>query len=265
MSSTPITLGQALAEYLQAVKPEVRRTHEQPVRRFVEYHSETTLLSSLTGSHIERYAEQQISSTDPAAGDRVQALKAWFVYLKKREYTQANLGIHIRTRRVQARTGAALRNEDQPVEMTRSGFETLQGELQHLETQRAELRQAVEIARSDGDLRENAPYHAAREALALVDSRVRQIEQSLKRATIVERATGDRASVGSVVKVLNLEDDKTFEYRLVSPREANAAERKISVESPVGKELLGRSPGDEVVVTTPRGAVRFRVEAVGAV
>jgi transcription elongation factor GreA len=266
MSSTPITLGQALAEYLQSLKPELRRAHEPQVRRFVEYHAENTLLSSLTGSHVERYAEQQISTSDPSAGERVQALKAWFQYLKKKEYTEANLGVHIRARRVQAvRASGSSRQDDGPVEMTRSGFEALQEELQALEQQRDDLRRAVEAARSDGDLRENAPYHAAREALALVDNRYRQIEESLRRASIVDRAGSDRASVGSTVKVVNLDDERTFEYRLVSPREANAAERKISVESPVGKELLGRAPGDVVTVTTPRGDVRFRVESVGPV
>ncbi len=266
MSSTSITLGQALAEYLQSLKPELRRSHESPVRRFVEFHSDTTLLSSLTGSHIERYAESQIQVTDPTAGDRVQALKAWFVYLKKHDYTDANLGVHIRTRRVSAlRTGASLRNDDEPIEMTRTGFEALQAELQSLEEQRTAQRQEVEVARSDGDLRENAPYHAAREKLALLDSQYRKIEESLRRASIVERSTSGRASVGSVVKVVNMDDEKEFEYRLVSPREANAAERKISVESPVGKELLGRSAGDEVLVATPRGQLRLRVEAVGAI
>jgi transcription elongation factor GreA len=266
MSSRQITLGQALAEYLQTLKPDVRRSHEQPIRRFVEYHAESTLVTSLSGSHVERYAEQQISIADPAAAERVQALKAWFVYLKKREYTEANLGVHIRARRAQAsRTSSGPRVDETPVEMTRGGFEALQEELQDLERQRTELRQAVEHARSDGDLRENAPYHAAREALALVENRIRQIEESLRRATIVERPTGDRATVGSIVRVVNLDDEKTFEYRLVSPREANAAEKKISVESPVGRELLGRAPGDEVVVATPRGQVRFRIEAVAAV
>jgi transcription elongation factor GreA len=265
MSST-ITLGQALAEYLQSLKTsDIRRIQEPPIRRFVDYQGESTVLSQLAPSQVEFYAEQQIKSTDPAAIERAQALKAWFQYLKKKEYTATNLGVHIRSRRVQSlKTGAALRDEDAPIEMTQVGFVALQQELEGLDQQRNEQRQAVEIARSDGDLRENAPYHAAREALALTDSRYKQIEESLRRAVVVERTNSDRASVGSVVKVVNLDDDRAFEYHLVSPREANAAERKISVESPVGKQLLGKSAGDEVAVTTPRGQVRFRIDSVGS-
>lgn len=262
MTQPMITLGQALAEYLQEVKAELRRTHEPYLRRYVDYHGETTLLSALSGSHLERYAEQQISPADPAAGDRVQALKAWFVYLKKQNYTEANLGIHIRARRALVRTSTGSRQEDTPVEMTATGLVALQEERESLEAQRNEMRQAVEVARSDGDLRENAPYHAAREALAMIDNRVRQVDEALRRAVVVERPGGDRAGVGSLVTITNLADDKVIEYWLVSAREANAAERKISVESPVGKQLLGSRPGEEVSVTTPRGEARFRVESV---
>jgi transcription elongation factor GreA len=263
MNSTPITLGEAFAEYVQSLKPEQRRVQEPHIRKFVGYHDESRMLNQLSGSQVERYAEQEIKSTDPNAPERVQALKAWFQYLKKKDYIEANLGVHIRSRRPQSsRAGGASRAEDQPIEMTAAGHAELAGELESLEAQRNDLRKAVEVARSDGDLRENAPYHAAREALALVDSRFRQIEDSLRRAVVVERSSGDRASVGSIVTVVNLDDQRTSDYRLVSPREANAGERKISVESPVGKELLGRSPGDEVVVSTPRGDVRFRVESV---
>jgi len=263
MTEPTITLGQALAEYLQEVKAELRRTHEPFLRRYVDYNGETTLLSSLSGSHLERYAEQQISPADPAAADRVQALKAWFVYLKKRDYTEANLGVHIRARRTQLSRGAGgIRQEETPVEMTASGLATLHDERESLEAQRNEMRTAVEIARSDGDLRENAPYHAAREALAMIDNRVRQVDEALRRAVVVDRPGGDRAGVGSVVTITNLADDKVSEYRLVSAREANAADSKISVESPVGKQLLGRRPGEEVVVVTPRGEARFRVDNV---
>ena len=96
----------------------------------------------------------------------------------------------------------------------------------------------------------------------MIDNRVRQVDEALRRAVVVDRPGGDRAGVGSVVTITNLADDKVSEYRLVSAREANAADSKISVESPVGKQLLGRRPGEEVVVVTPRGEARFRVDNV---
>jgi len=79
---------------------------------------------------------------------------------------------------------------------------------------------------------------------------------------VVVQARDERSSVGSVVSVTNLDTNKTFDYTLVSAREANAAQQRISVESPVGRQLLGRRVGEEVLVSTPRGESRFRVEAV---
>jgi transcription elongation factor GreA len=267
MSETPISLAEALIEYLQSLKPDQRREYEPFVRPFVDFQKPGTMAGDLSKSQVESYAEQRIRENDPAVGKRVEALKHWFAYMKKKHYTESNLGVQIRAPRSQSprATTTLPRQEDSPVEMTQAGLVALQEELADLDNQRTELKHAVEVARSDGDLRENAPYHAARESLAFTENRYKQIEETLRRAIVVERRTGDRAAVGSLVKVVNLDDEREFEYRLVSPREANAAERKISVESPVGKELLGRQPGDEVVVTTPRGEVKFRVESVAPI
>ncbi|MFN0095433.1 MAG: transcription elongation factor GreA [Dehalococcoidia bacterium] len=263
--ASPVTLGEALAEYINTLKAEQRRTHEFYVRKYVEHHGDGHLVMMITSSRVESYAEAQIRSSDPNAPERVAALKAWFQFLKKREYTPANLGVHIRVRKSGMRAGSlGLRPEEAPIEMTAEGLETLKREREVLTEQRPALVQAIEIARSDGDLRENAPYHAAREALAFAEQRARQVDNALKRAIIVERDNEDRTSVGSTVTVLDLDDEREQKYILVSAREANAAERKISVESPVGKQLLNRRVGEEVVVATPRGEKRYRIERIGS-
>ncbi len=259
-----MTMGDALNEYLLTLKPEQRRTHEPYVRKYVEYAGESQVIADLRGSRVESYSEAQIRSSDPNAPERVAALKAWFQFLKKKDYAIANYGINIRARRPIGKSVATSgpRSADTPIEMTADGLHILQKEMAELEVQKVELIKAIDIARQDGDLRENAPYHAAREALAFASQRHRQIETSLKRAVVVERTGDDRSAVGSTVTVTNLDLEKSFDYQLVSAREANAIECKISVESPVGKQLLGRRAGEEVAVTTPRGAVRFRIEAV---
>jgi len=266
MTSDPITLGQALAEYLQSIKNEQRRIYERYIRSYVDDTGETTLLSSLTLSHVELYAETRIKVTDPAAPEKVAALKAWFQYLKKKEYTDVNYGTVIRPRRVASRAiggvATATRSPEAPLEMTAEGIAALQSQMELLDGQRSELVVSMEQARQDGDLRENAPYHAAKEQIALVDDQRRKIDAALRRAVVVDRSEDDRAQVGSTVTVTNLEDDRQFEYRLVGAREANATDRKISVESPVGKQLLGRRPGEEVSVQTPRGQIQYRVERV---
>jgi transcription elongation factor GreA len=146
--------------------------------------------------------------------------------------------------------------------MTAEGLASLQRELDELNARTPDLVKAISVAREDKDFRENAPLDAAREALAFNDQRRKQIEAALKRAVVVERAGDDLSAVGSMVTVTRLDNMKSVTYKLVGAREANAAESKISVESPVGRELLGRRPGDEVTVAVPSGEIQYRIDAV---
>ena len=122
--------------------------------------------------------------------------------------------------------------------MTADGLEALKRELSEIESKVPDLVKSIELARSDGDLRENAPYHAAREALAFTNDRKQRIETSLKRAVLVDSSGRDEglAALGSMVTVTHIERDRQETYQLVSSREANARERRISVESPVGQK-----------------------------
>lgn len=262
-----ITLGDALGEYLQTLKPDQRHEQEAFVRKYVEHAGPGVAVADLSGSRVESYAEANIKHTDPNATKRVAALKSWFQFLKKKNYATQNYGVHIRIRRPSyARAGgpSPVRLADTPIEMTADGVEDLKREFGDLDKRIPELVKAVELARSDGDLRENAPYHAAREALAFTNNRRLQVEQALKRAIVVDRTDRDEgiAAVGSGVIVTYLEKNLQLTYQLVGPREANAADRKISVESPVGKVLLGRRAGEEVEVNAPQGAMRYRIDAV---
>jgi transcription elongation factor GreA len=262
---TPITLGEALQEYLSSLKPAQRHEQEQYVRRYVEHADPSTMVLSLTGSRVESYAESQIRPSDPHAQRRVEALKAWFQFLKKKNYASANFGVNVRVRRTGGRAGAnAVRIEEAPIEMTADGIEALKRELAELEAKVPDLVKAIETARADGDLRENAPYHAAREALAFSNDRKQRIETSLKRAVVVDSSGRDEslAALGSTVTVTHLERNRQETYQLVGAREANARERRISVESPVGKVLIGRRAGDEVEVEAPQGTMRYRIDGV---
>ena len=271
MSSQPseeatisITLGEALKEYLGTLSPETQNNVSPFVRRYVDHAGHDMTVASLTGARVESYAESQIQASDPAAPQRVAALKAWFVYLKKRSYVEKNYGVHIRLRRSAGRAIAAHAVNVARIEMTAEGIAHLSGELAKLEGDVPDLVKAISLAREDKDFRENAPLEAAREALAFNETRRRDLNATLRRAVAVDAAASpdDRSTIGSTVQVTRLDNDRDTEYKLVSAREANAADRKISVESPVGKELLGRRAGDEVTVSIPAGVVQFRVTGV---
>lgn len=264
--ASAITLGEALTEYINSLKPELRVTHATYVRKYVEHAGDQTTVGSLSSSRIESYAEAQIKASDPAAAERVAALKQWFLFLKKRNYATQNYGIHIRVRKTGSRhsgdSNRTIVDENNTVEMTREGYEAMSRELEELNARTPELVRAITHAREDKDFRENAPLEAAREALAFNEQRRKAIETTLKRALIVEHVSHDRSAVGSVVTVTRLDTGKKDTYRLVGAREANAAEKKISVESPVGKVLLGRCVGDDVSVNVPSGIIQYRIEAI---
>jgi transcription elongation factor GreA len=262
----PATLGAALREYLETLKPEQRKLSYGHVLRFVQTQGEAYSTADLRESRVEMFAETYIKATDPAAAEKVEALKAWFAFLKKKQYTDKNFGTVVRVRRAPGRgpagSASAIRVDEGALDMTAEGLAALQREHQELTSQREGLVSAISLAREDKDFRENAPLDAAREALAFNEQRRKQIETALKRARVAEGSADDRAGVGSQVTVTRVDSGQAFTYRLVGAREANAREMKISVESPVGKKLLGSRPGDDVTVEAPNGQISYRVDAV---
>jgi transcription elongation factor GreA len=252
---------------MESLKAEHRNTHGQYVRKYVEYTGMEVELHDLSRARVESYVESQISVTDPAAQERVTALKGWFKYLHKEGLTEENYGVQVRVKRVSnGRTSSshARRQAIDTVDMTAEGVQALRTELESLEKEMPAIREAISEARQDKDFRENAPLDAAREAMAFNDQRRKEIEATLKRARVVNSkgSVSDITAVGSLVTVTRVDTEQQMIFKLVGPREANAGDKKISVESPVGKELLGRRPGDEVQVEVPSGTVAYRVDAV---
>lgn len=149
---------------------------------------------------------------------------------------------------------------------TETGYRALVDELDFLKnTRRAEVKEAIAVARSFGDLSENAEYDAARNEQAQVEARILELEDLIDNATIVDESAikHDRVNVGSTVKVFDITYDEEIEYDIVGSNEANPLLGKISDQSPVGKALIGAVVGDEVVADAPGGQLRLRVLEVG--
>ena len=147
------------------------------------------------------------------------------------------------------------------VPVTREGLERLRLELKELkEVRRPAVVAALAEARSHGDLRENAGYDAAKHDQAMTEKRIADLDALLRRAVIIEddvENAGDEVRIGSTV-VVDVEGDEE-RYTIVGAIEAKPAHGLISNESPVGRALLGRRPGDEVVAVAPHGETRLRV------
>ncbi|MBU1113069.1 MAG: transcription elongation factor GreA [Candidatus Omnitrophica bacterium] len=151
------------------------------------------------------------------------------------------------------------------VYLTQEGYEKLIHELEHLKkVKRREITKAIEHARAMGDLKENAEYHSAKEAMSHNEKRVVELEDKLSRVEIIEADTvnSDKAYIGSKVKLLDLEMDSEVEYALVGPDEADPLNDRISVISPVGKAILGHSVGEEIVINVPAGELKYKIVSI---
>ena len=146
--------------------------------------------------------------------------------------------------------------------ITAEGLEELREELEQLEgPARNEMAERIKAARELGDLKENADYHIAKEDQAHLETKIKRLRARLRDAVVVD--VDDDASVfafGRSAEVLDLESGKTHVWTLVGPTEADVTSGKLSAESPVGQALRDAAVGSEVVVETPRGEKRYRVE-----
>ena len=143
--------------------------------------------------------------------------------------------------------------------LTPQGFEHLKGELDHLRTaKRREIAERIAAAREFGEIAENAEYDDAKNEQMMLEHRIAQLEDRLGSARVIDTKRVDTSvvSIGSVVRLRDLDAKETIEYFIVGSAEANPAERKLSNESPVGKALVGRKKGDSVKVTLPSGKQR---------
>jgi transcription elongation factor GreA len=120
----------------------------------------------------------------------------------------------------------------------------------------------MQRAAADKDFRENAPYHAAKEELANVQTRINSLRATISAAAIVERVSAGRVGLGSRVVLRDLEADEEMTFTLVGPGEIDARRGRISIQSPVAQALIDRSEGDDVAVQTPVGVTRYRIERI---
>ena len=145
---------------------------------------------------------------------------------------------------------------------TEEGLKKLKDELHQLKTKgRADIAKQIAEARDKGDLSENAEYDAAKDAQGLHELKISKLEESISNARVIDESeiNTDKVSILSKVKIINVTLNKEFEYTIVSEEESDLQSGKISVQSPIGKGLLGKSKGDIADVETPAGIIQFEI------
>ena len=148
------------------------------------------------------------------------------------------------------------------IPMSKTGYKNLRKELENLERHdRLDVVRAIEEARQHGDLSENAEYHAAKERQGHIEGRIMELKDKIARAEVIDCSTVncDRAVFGTVVTLMDMETDEEITYQLLGPEESDVKKGSISVLSPLGRSLLGKSVGDEVMTKTPGGLREFEV------
>lgn len=148
------------------------------------------------------------------------------------------------------------------VPMTAEGYRKLEAELHRLKSEeRPRIIQAITEARSHGDLSENAEYHAAKEAQGMNEAKVAELEDKLSRAEVIDPKTlsGETVKFGATVTLVDEDTEEEVEYMIVGELEANVREGRVSIGSPIARALIGRSKGDSVEVTTPKGARSYEI------
>ncbi|NOX90623.1 MAG: transcription elongation factor GreA [Calditrichaeota bacterium] len=151
------------------------------------------------------------------------------------------------------------------VYLTKEGLEKLKKDLHELKYKiRPQISQKVATAREHGDLKENAEYHAAREELSMVESKVHELESKIARARVIsnDEIGTDTVSILNTVTLEDLNRGKKLSYTLVSVEEADFKQNKISITSPVGRALLGRKVGEVVEIQVPAGMLKYKILSI---
>jgi transcription elongation factor GreA len=151
--------------------------------------------------------------------------------------------------------------------LTAEGYEKLTEEIRYLSTEkRREVAERIRTAREFGDIAENAEYDDAKNEQAMLEHRIAQLEERLANARVIEaeEVTTEAVSVGSKVRLKDMDANRTVEYHIVGSAEANPAEQKLSNESPVGKAIIGRKKGEVVEVAAPRGSLKYKIMDIKA-
>ena len=155
--------------------------------------------------------------------------------------------------------------EEKSTILTESGLQKLKDQLDYLiSVRRNEISEQIAIARGFGDLSENAEYDEAKKEQAKVEEEITRLQQTVRTATVVgdDEITTEKVSIGTIVKVKDMDDGETYEYAIVGANEADPYEDKISNESPVGAALLGAKRNQVITIEVPMGILKYKVMSI---
>ena len=264
-ASHNLSLGEVARCFLAGLSPEAGEASQQEVYKFVRWYGWERPVAGLTAPEVAKYAER-LSSSDTDYGGKLELIRVFLVYAKKEGWIRTNLAAHLKARKGKTRvSSSAGRVLLRTVPLTQQGYAELEAELASLKSKRPQVIDEVRRAAADKDVRENAPLEAARERHGQLEGRIKELEEVLKTATIIDekRKVTFKVGLGSSIILCDLASGEELRYVLVAPREVDPARGKISSHSPIGRAIIGRGEGEVVEVTVPAGKLRYQVKQVG--
>ena len=271
----PDNLTDALSQFVLEKKnsrsAKVSMDGHQEIIRFIEWYGRDRKMGDLAPSLVEDYAKE-FAQRGADAQKKLLPLKAFLLFMHKREWTELNLSTHLRAIRSRKMAGSrqagGTLNAANGPRLSEEGYNRLVAELEGFREERVRVVEDIKRAMADKDYRENAPLDAAKERQGFVEAKIRELESELTNAQILSGEAGEnggmRAVVGSSITIKDIASGKRINYILVDKREADIAAGKISTVSPVGQALLDRAVGEQVEITVPKGTMRYLVEKIGA-
>lgn len=265
MTVSSPTVTEMIARYISSLPLEERARAQLELNRFIRWFGPDLPLEAVDARTVETYQEQ-VANSGADQIRRLEPLRAFLTYAQKQGLIPSNLAKFIKLRRPGGRRDgrSEVIIQQEVTHLTSEGFVKLKDELDRLTTiERPKVSQELWEARQDKDIRENAPYDAAKQHQALVEARIRELERLVATASIIEDGvSSERIVVGSKVVLRDLTHDEELSYTLVGPQEANPRAGKISIASPVGKALLDHVEAEVVEVEAPVGTVSYRIEKI---
>ena len=258
------SLGQAATQFLLTLSSEDRLKAQQEVYKFVRWYGDKRPLSGFTNPEVANYAEQITSSTTEVP-EKLAIIKNFLAYSYKHGMTRKNLAVHLKSKKTPPKSKSSVRRlAHRKVLLTNQGYADLVAELENLKKERPRIVEEIKKAAADKDFRENAPLEAARENQGQIEARIRQLEETLKMAHVSDGQQTDSIEIGfgDTVVLSDVGSGEKVHYTLVDISEANAREGKISIASPMGQALIGRTKGQKIEVKAPAGILHYSIEEI---
>ena len=262
-SSNP-SLGEAATRFLATLPPKEGETAQQAIYGFVRWYGRERPFVSLTPREVADYASQ-LSSLHTSYLSNIETVRAFLSYARKQGWNKASLAAQLKPKKTKSALPTSAKGKlPPPTSLTQEGYDKLKAEIAELKVRRQKVIEDMRRAAADKDFRENAPLDAAKEERGHIEGRIMELEATLKSSKIIDakQAPALKVSVGNCVVLCDEASGDELRYTIVSPREVDPTQGKISSNSPIGKAVLGCQQGDIVEITAPAGKLRFRLTQI---